>query len=193
MNRDYKITGEKVISDGWGRLQAITYKIRGRDGHMQEARAELYDTGNAVAVLLYNKAQGTVILNRQFRIATVYNGNPGGMLTEVCAGKIENGLSPDETVRKEIEEETGYSLKDVMPVMKLYMSPGAFTEMLHFYVAAYTPVDKKKEGGGLKEEGEQIEPEELPYGKAMEMVQRGEINDAKTVLLLQYAGLHGLL
>ena len=193
MNRDFKIKEEKVISENWGKLQAITYEIAGRDGTMQEEKAELYDTGDAVAVLLYNKAQGTVILNRQFRIATVYNGNPDGMLTEVCAGMIEHGLPPEETVRKEIKEETGYVLTDVVQVMKLYISPGAYTQMLHFYVAAYSPEDKKSGGGGRKDEGEMIETEEVPYSKAMEMLRSGEIMDAKTVLLLQYAGLNGLL
>ena len=193
MDVRYHIKSEKTISDHWGKLREITYEVEDRNGRMRTAKAELYDIGNAVAVLLYNKAQGTVLLTRQFRIATVYNGNKSGMLMEVCAGKIEHGLSPEATVRKEIEEETGYQLSDVAPVMNLYMSPGAFTEMLHFYTASYTPADKTGAGGGREEEGENIALEEVTYTAAMEMVRNGTIVDAKTVILLQHAALTGLL
>ena len=193
MSKSYSIKDEKLISNAWGKLSNVTYEITDDDGSIDARTAEVYHRGNAVAVLLYNKSTGTVILTRQFRIATVFNGNISGMLTEVCAGMIDGAASPDETVRREIEEETGYRLTDVTPVMRLFMTPGALTEMLHFYVAAYSPAQKKSTGGGLAEEGEHIELLELPYSEAMAMVERGEIIDAKTVILLQYAGLHGLL
>jgi len=194
MDREYRIKEEKVISDDdSGKLTNVTYEIRDRHGSMDTVEAEVYHRANAVVVLLYNKAQGTVILTRQFRIATVYKGNRNGILTEVCAGMIEGGASPEDTVRREIEEETGHRLHDVVPVMKLFMTPGVLTEMLHFYVAAYSPEDKKSDGGGLAEEGEHIELLELPYTEATSMMARGEIIDAKTVILLQYARLHGLL
>lgn len=190
--RKYEIKEERIISDSWGKLQAVRYEVSGRDGQMHEATEEVYDIGNAVAVLLYDKARGTVLLNRQFRLVTVYNGLPDGMLTEVCAGKIEGGLSPEETVRKEIREETGYAVGEVTPVMRLYMSPGALTETLYFYVAAYTPAEKVEAGGGKADEGEAIELQEIPFSEAMEQVKRGEIVDAKTVILLQYAALQGI-
>lgn len=191
--RKYRIKETKTIHEGWGKLQAVTYDAEGQDGAMSERCGELYDVGNATAVLLYDASRGTVLLNRQFRIATVFNGHPDGMLTEACAGKIEDGLSPEETVRKELREETGYVVGKVTPVMQLFMSPGSFTERLHLFVAPYTQADKKEEGGGKAEEGEAIELMETPFSEAMEMLRRGEIVDAKTVILLQHAALVGLL
>lgn len=187
----YKIINEKVLSKGWGTLQEVTYEKEGHDGKMHQLKTETYDVGNGAAILLYNKEKGTVVLIRQFRLVTVYNGNPEGMLTEVCAGKIDD-LSPDETIIKEVKEETGYQISQIEHVMQLYMSPGSFTELLHLYIAPYTPEMKKGEGGGLANEGEMVEVHEMPYTQAMEMVWNGEIKDAKTVLLLQYAGLKGL-
>lgn len=192
MHRQYNILDEKVLSHNWGKLTEVTYEISGRDGKMDEAKAELYDAGNAVTVLLYNKEQGTVILTQQFRLATVRNGNADGILTEACAGKIDD-LSPEQTIRKEIEEETGYVVADVQHVMTLFMSPGAFTEKLYFYVASYTHDMKKAPGGGLPGEGEVIEIHEMPYTSAMDMIKSGDIQDAKTVILLQYAGMNGLV
>jgi nudix-type nucleoside diphosphatase (YffH/AdpP family) len=153
----------------------------------------MYDVGDGAAILLYNKEQRTVILNHQFRLVTVYNQNPDGMLIEVCAGKVEDGLSPEATVQKEAIEETGYRVSEVKEVMKLYMSPGSFTELLHFYVGKYDPDDRPGKGGGNEEEGEDIEVNEVPFGEAMEMVRNGAIKDAKTVILLQYANLNRLL
>jgi nudix-type nucleoside diphosphatase (YffH/AdpP family) len=190
---NFRIKSEKVLSNEWGKLQAVTYELMDRDGTAKEHRAEVYQKGDAIAVLLYNKERGTVMLTRQFRLATVYNDNPHGMLIEACAGHIEDGATPEETVRKELEEETGFIIGEATPVMKLFMSPGILNQMLHFYVAAYTPEDKKSTGGGLADEGEIIDLLELPYAEAMAMIVRGEIMDAKTVILLQHAGLQGLL
>jgi nudix-type nucleoside diphosphatase (YffH/AdpP family) len=144
-----------------------------------------------VAALLCNPSAGTVLLTMQFRIATVRNGNPGGILTEVCAGKLD-GSRPDETMRREIREETGYELRELQHVMSLFPSPGAYTERLDLYLARYQPGDKKALGGGLEEEGEDITLRELPFEDALAMIDRGEIQDAKTIILLQYAALKGV-
>jgi nudix-type nucleoside diphosphatase (YffH/AdpP family) len=192
-SRKYQIKKTETLHEGWGKLQAVTYDAEGQDGAMSEHSGELYDIGNAATVLLYDAARGTVLLNRQFRIATVFNGHPDGMLTEACAGKIEDGLSAEETALKELREETGYVVGEVTPVMRLFMSPGSFTEQLHFFTAPYTPADKKEAGGGKKEEGEAIDLMEMRFEDAMEMLRRGEIIDAKTVILLQHAALSGLL
>jgi len=191
--RKYRIKSERTLSNDWGKLQAITYEQEGQDGEPTERKAELYDVGNAATVLLYNREHGTVLLTSQFRIATVYNGHPDGMLTETVAGKIEDGLSAEETARKELREETGYVVGELTPVTTLFMSPGSFTEKLHFFTALYTAGDKKNEGGGKAEEGEAIELQEVRFEDALSMLRRGEIVDAKTVILLQHAALEGLL
>jgi nudix-type nucleoside diphosphatase (YffH/AdpP family) len=192
MDRPFRIKHEGVISEGWGTLRSITYEAADKQGKLQEKKAELYDKGNAVSVLLYNQEKGTVILTRQFRLATVYKGNSTGMLVEAIAGMLD-GLSPEDAARKEIEEETGYIIENVEPVMQLYMSPGVFTEILHFFIASYTPEDKRRPGGGLEEEGELIERLEIPFEEALEMINRGEIIDAKTVILLQHVRIWGIM
>lgn len=141
---------------------------------------------------MYNQDQGTVILTRQFRLPTFINGNSDGMLIEACAGLLDKD-DPENCIRRETEEETGYLIKDVKKVFEAYMSPGSVTEILYFFVAAYTKDMKITAGGGIEEEQENIEVLELPFAKALEMIESGEIKDGKTIMLLQYAQIHRLL
>ena len=131
-------------------------------------------------------------MTRQFRLPTFINGNPDGMLIEACAGLLDKD-DPENCIRRETEEETGYLIKDVKKVFEAYMSPGSVTEILYFFVAAYTKDMKITAGGGIEEEQENIEVLELPFVKALEMIESGEIKDGKTIMLLQYAQIHQLL
>jgi nudix-type nucleoside diphosphatase (YffH/AdpP family) len=191
MVTSYRIRELHILSNQWGRLQRVVFDTQNELGEIRQHESELYDAGNGAAVLLYNVRQRMVLLIRQFRVATVRNGNPSGLLVEACAGKMD-GLPAEQTIIKEIWEETGYAVKAVRPVLSIYPSPGSFTERLELYVAAYEPEDKKSDGGGLKEEGEDIEVIELPFDEALSMIQSGKIRDAKTIILLQYAALNGL-
>ncbi len=94
-------------------------------------------------------------------------------------------------VRREAEEELGVSVAVVEHVFDVFMSPGSVTERLHFFAAPYRPADRTAAGGGLEEEGEDIEVVELPFDEALQMVDDGRIADAKTVMLLQWAALRG--
>jgi nudix-type nucleoside diphosphatase (YffH/AdpP family) len=107
-------------------------------------------------------------------------------LIEACAGNMEEGDGPAGTARKEAEQELGCRLRDLREIFALYMSPGATSEKLRFFTAEYDPGARTGGGGGLREEGEDIEVLELPLAEAWAMVGRGEIMDAKTVLLLQH-------
>lgn len=187
----YKFKKEDVLYDGWGKLTKVTYDTINEKGESHEHNNELYNTGNGVAVLLYNRERRTVLLIRQFRVASVRNGNPDGMTIEVCAGKVDN-LPPDETILKEIWEETGYKVSEAKQIMSVYPSPGAYTERLELYTAEYRAEDKEGEGGGLKEEGEDIELLELPFDEALGLVDNGTIRDSKTIILLQYASIKSL-
>ena len=138
------------------------------------------------------KENKTVILTRQFRLATLLNKNPGGMLIEACAGSLDE-VDPKECMIRETREETGYHIEDAQKVLELYVSPGAVTELMYLYVAEYTPEMKKSIGGGLEEENERIEVLEMPFSEAVEMVKNGKIKDAKTILLIQYAQLNNLV
>lgn len=178
-----------ILSDNWYTLKKITYEIKGSDGVMVKQEREAYDRGNGATILLYNQEQKTVVLTRQFRLPTYINGNASGMLIECCAGLLDAD-NPEDCIRRETMEETGYAVTNVRKVFEAYMSPGSVTEILHFFVAAYSAAQKVQEGGGLAEEQENIQVLELPFMQAMEMIRSGDIKDAKTIMLLQYAALH---
>ncbi|NLR58707.1 GDP-mannose pyrophosphatase NudK [Chitinophaga polysaccharea] len=178
-----------ILSDNWYTLKKITYEIKGSDGVMVKQEREAYDRGNGATILLYNQEQKTVVLTRQFRMPTYINGNASGMLIECCAGLLDAD-NPEDCIRRETMEETGYAVTNVRKVFEAYMSPGSVTEILHFFVAAYSAAQKVQEGGGLAEEQENIQVLELPFMQAMEMIRSGDIKDAKTIMLLQYAALH---
>lgn len=180
-----------ILSDNWYTLKKVIYEVSGRDGVMVKQEREAYDRGNGATILLYNKEQGTVILTRQFRLPTYINGNESGLLIECCAGLLDQD-NPEECIRRETMEETGYAVTGVEKVFEAYMSPGSVTEILHFFVAAYSSEGKVQAGGGLAEEQEHIEVLELPFTRAIEMIRTGEIRDGKTIMLLQYAALHHL-
>lgn len=191
-NANIKITKTEILSDNWYTLNKITFENTKSDGTIQTQSREAYDRGNGAVILLYNKEINTVILTRQFRLPTYINGNSTGMLIEACAGLLDND-NPEECIKRETEEETGYKITQVEKVFEAYMSPGSVTEILHFFVAAYSEDMKTADGGGLEEEGEDIEVLELPFSTALTMIDSGEIKDAKTIMLLQYLRLKNIL
>jgi GDP-mannose pyrophosphatase NudK len=192
MIKNVSITKTDILSNNWYTLRKFTYQYEQSNGTPKTQTREVYDRGNGATILLYNQQTNSVILTRQFRLPTFVNGNPDGMLIEACAGLLDKD-NPEDCIRRETEEETGYTIADVRKVFEAYMSPGSVTEILYFFVAAYTASMKTGKGGGLEQEQENIEVLELPFAKATEMVQNGEIKDAKTIMLLQYAALNGLL
>lgn len=189
MNDRVKIHSIDVLSDNWYILRKATFDYLRNNGDWQTQTREVYDRGNGATILLYNLEQQTVILTRQFRFPAFTNGLESGLLIEAAAGLLDQA-SPEERIRMEAEEETGYQVKTIQKVFEAYMSPGSVTEKLYFYVAEYTPKDKLTEGGGIASEGEDIEVLELPFAQALKMMATGEIQDAKTMMLLQYAALN---
>lgn len=187
-----RILEQKLLSDNWYKLWRYTFEIMRPDGATQTQQREAYDRGNGATILLYNNEQKTVILTRQFRLPTYVNGNADGMLIEACAGLLDQD-DAEQAIRRETEEETGYKIGEVQKVFEAYMSPGSVTEILYFFVAAYTKEHKVNEGGGVSHEQENIEVLELSFTRALEMVASGEIRDGKTIMLLQYAEIHGLM
>jgi len=187
-----KILKTEILSDNWYTLNKITYEYLKKDGSTETQSREAYDRGNGATILLYNTEKKTVILTEQFRMPTYINGNSSGMLIEACAGLLDQD-NPEDCIRRETEEETGYKVSDVKKVFEAYMSPGSVTEILYFFIAAYTIEMKVNDGGGLDHEQENIEVLELPIEKAMEMIKTGEIKDGKTIMLLQYIKLNEIL
>lgn len=187
-----KIIDTKILSDNWYVLRKITYEYTKKDGTRLTQTREAYDRGNGATILLYNKQQRTVILTRQFRLPTFINGNESGMMIEACAGLLDKDNAED-CIRRETEEETGYKITDVRRIFEAYMSPGSVTEILHFFIAEYAKEMKVNEGGGVEHEEENIEVLEIGIDEAMNMISTGRIKDGKTIMLLQYVKLNGVL
>lgn len=190
MSLNINVIKNKILSENYFVLRNITYDLTQRDGQVVQHKREVYDRGNGATVLLYNSQKQSVVLVRQFRIATWVNGNPDGMLIETCAGLLDDD-EPEDCIRKEAIEETGYQVKNVRKVFQLYMSPGGVTEIVHFFIAEYDDSLRENAGGGVEDEA--IDVLELPFSQALEMIRRGEICDGKTVILLQYLQYSGLM
>lgn len=182
----------QILSDNWYVLKKVSYEFQKKDGTWEKQNREAYDRENGATILLYNRERKTVILTRQFRLPTFINGNPTGMLIEACAGLLDKD-NPEDCIKRETEEETGYQISDTRKIFELYMSPGSVTEILYFFVAAYTASMKVHEGGGIGHEQEDIEVLEITLDEALQMAAEGKIRDAKTIILLQYAKLHQLV
>lgn len=191
MNDRVRILNKEVLSNNWYILNKVTFEYRSSKGEWTKQSREAYDRGNGATILLYNIESKSVILTRQFRLPTYINGNADGMLIETCAGLLDLD-NPEDCIRKETEEETGFTLKDVRKVMEVYMSPGSVTELIYFFIAEYSNDMKTSAGGGLIGH-EDIEVLELPFAKAMAMIETGEIKDGKTIMLLQHLRVHNIL
>lgn len=192
LNNKVKIINEKVLSKDWSTLSKFTYEYTLDDGQVQTQVREAYNRGDGITALLYNPDKKTVLLTRQFRMPTYLNGNESGLMIEACAGKLEKE-NPLKEMLREIEEETGHRVTQIKKVFESYMSPGSVTEIVHFYLARYGQDTKVSSGGGLDSEQENIEVLEMPFSKAMAMIESSEIKDAKTIMLLQYAFIGKLL
>jgi len=191
-NPNITLLNTEILSDNWYTLNKVTYSVLKKDGTTETQSREAYDRGNGAVILLYNTDSNTVILTRQFRLPTYINGNSTGMLIEACAGLLDND-NPEDCIKRETEEETGYKISKVEKIFEAYMSPGSVTEILYFFIAEYSNEMKINDGGGLEEEGENIEVLELSFEESLKMIDTGEIKDAKTIMLLQHLRIKGIL
>lgn len=187
MSKKIKNLKFSILSEGWSTLKKMTYEYQLSNGQWETHEREAYDRGDGAVVLLYNPHKKTVILTKQFRIPVYLNKHPDGMLIEACAGKIEE--NPEESVKREALEETGYEITSVTKVFEAYMSPGSVTELLHFYIAPVTDDMKVTSGGGVESEHENIEVLEISFSEALQMIKDKRIQDAKTIMLIQHLAL----
>ncbi|CCJ89528.1 NUDIX domain-containing protein [Cronobacter turicensis] len=186
-----RIIETQILSDDWYVLKKYTFDYQRRDGQWQRQSREAYDRGNGATILLYNRAERCVILTRQFRLPVFLNGYDG-LLTETAAGLLDEA-DPETRIRAEAEEETGYLVDNVEKVFEAYMSPGSVTEKLYFFIGEYDPARRSGTGGGVADEGEDIDVVKMPIDDALRAVRDGEIVDAKTIMLLQYAALNAIV
>ena len=188
MRERVRIRKVETLSDDWYVLKKTTFDLLRSDGTWQRQSRETYDRGNGATILLYNLAQKTVVLTRQFRFPAFVNGHPG-LLVEAAAGLLDEA-TPEDRIRVEVEEETGYRVDHVRKIFEAFMSPGSVTEKLHFFIAEYDGSTRVTHGGGNRMEGEDIEVIELPIKDAIKAMESGSIEDGKTIMLLQYACIH---
>ena len=189
-NPDVVVRDVELLAAGWHVLRRTTFDLRHADGRWTREQRETYDRGNGAAILLHDVARRTVLLTRQFRWPVYVNGHADGLLVEAAAGLLDDD-DPVTAVRRETAEELGVVVGEVEHVMDVWTSPGSVTERLHCYAAPYTAASRTGPGGGLAEDGEDIEVLELDVDEALDQVADGRIADAKTVLLLQWAVLRG--
>ncbi len=185
-NPNVRLVETRVLADDWYVLRKTTFDFRDRRGSWTRQSREAYDRGNGATILLYDPDRRTVLLIRQFRLPAYVNGHPDGMLIEAPAGLLDAD-DAETAIRREAEEETGVRVGPVRRLFELFMSPGSVTERVAFFAAPYTAADRTSEGGGLADDGEDIEVLELGLDAALAMVHSGEIVDGKTILLLQWA------
>ncbi|EMI5490044.1 NUDIX domain-containing protein [Providencia stuartii] len=182
---------ETLLSDNWYTLKKYTYELQRSDGNWQEQSRESYDRGNGAVILLYNRSKNTIVLIRQFRLPLYISGY-NQFLIEAAAGLLDNA-SPEERIIAEAEEETGFKVQKIEKVFEAYMSPGSVTEKLYFYIAEYHDQDRLNLGGGLADEGEDIEVLEWAFPRALQAIKNGEIVDGKTIMLIQHVALNNIL
>lgn len=192
MNDSAHIVDTKILSQNRYLLKEVTVNYTEANGEKHTTKREVYERGDAAAAVLYNQATGMVVLLNQFRLPTFLNGNPSGILKEICAGMLD-GNTPEVCVRREITEETGYVVTDVYPAGEIYVSPAGCTERIYLFTAPYTNDMKIATGGGLQEEQEFIDIEEVSYEDALQLIVQGKIRDAKTMTLLYHLRVHGLM
>lgn len=190
-NEKVKSIKKKLLSDNWYILNKFTFDYQKDDNTWEEQEREVYNCGDAIAILLYNTERKTVVLTKQFRMPVYSNGHGDGMMVEVCAGLLD-GDTPEVCAKKESLEETGYQLEEVERVFEAFMVPGTVTQKVHFFIAKYTPEMRVNEGGGAEDETENIEVLELSFITALKMIKTGEIRDGKTIMLLQHAAINGI-
>lgn len=190
-NPDVVVRDVELVASAWHVLRRTTFDYRNANGSWSTEQRETYDRGNGATILLYDPERRTVLLSRQFRFPVYVNGHADGMLIETAAGLLDED-DPETAIRREAEEELGVTVGELEHVFDVYMSPGSVTERLHFYAAPYTVASRTGAGGGLADDGEDIEILELAFDDALAMIEDGRIADGKTIMLLQWAALHGL-
>ena len=180
-----EIQSQRRVFDGFFKIDEVEFRHQRRDGSMSPPLRRLHlDRGDGVTAVLHNPARQTLLFVRQFRFSTYENG-PGWLL-ETVAGGVESGQTPEECVILEIREETGYRVRDLELVTSFYLTPGGSSERIYLFYAEIEEADREHEGGGLPEEGEDIEVVELPLDQAWRALESGEIADAKTIVGLQW-------
>ncbi|PDT52494.1 MULTISPECIES: NUDIX domain-containing protein [Sinorhizobium] len=183
-----RILDRRSLWKGFISLEQVTLEQQMSDGRTARLVREVHDHGRAATILLFDPERQIVVLVRQFRLPVLLQGEPA-YLVETPAGLLD-GEAPEVAICREAMEETGYCIESAMHLFDAYMSPGSITERTSFFLGRIDTSKKVAAGGGLAHEGEDIEVLEIALDHAVRMIGSGEICDAKTIMLLQWAVLN---
>lgn len=177
-----EIESQRYVLQDVFRVEEVYLRFEKFDGTMSDTIRRLnFDRGDSVALLVFNPDTQKLLLVNQFRYPTYVKGP--GWITETVAGIRDEGESPEETARREAQEETGLEVEKVELIASFYPSPGGSSERIYLY---YVEIAGEKamynETGGLLDEGENIRTVELSLEEALEGIQNGTIQDGKTIL-----------
>ena len=179
-----RVVARRRAFTGWNTLDIVTVESSAADGSPQRHDREVIDHGNAAVVLPIDRARGVAVLVRQWRGPLVALGEPPYLL-EACAGIVDPGETPEDTARREAQEETGLNIGELTSRGSILPSAGTLTERMHLFTAEISASDRVQPGGGRPQEGEQIEVVEMPLAELFAMAERGELQDAKTLAIVQ--------
>lgn len=180
-----EIESREIVFDDFFRIEKAALRFERFDGTMSKTVKRLsLERGDAVAALIFNRDSNKLLLTYQFKYPTLKKGD--GWVTEVLAGMIDGGETPEEALRREIDEEAGFEIRSVAHIHTFYVSPGGTSERIFLYYVEVSDADKIGAGGGLASEGEDIRVVEYTLPEAWELLDRREINDAKTLVALMW-------
>lgn len=189
---DVKIVNQETLSNSKYRLELFEIETT-QNGQTETQKREIYFRPAATTILLHDPERKTVLLTRQFRLPVYLSRKRPELIIEACAGLIDDGELPEHAIVREVEEETGYRISEIRQIAEGFSSPASFMEYVYFFTGIYSQDLKVNEGGGKKEEGEHIELVEVQAAEARRMLERGEIHDVKTIVLLQHAVIAGII
>ncbi|GCE30893.1 ADP-ribose pyrophosphatase [Dictyobacter alpinus] len=185
MDKKVEILQKRTVYDDFFKIEEAYLRFRRFDGKMSDpVRRLLFERGDAVAALLVNTDTQKVLMTRQFRYPTLEKGP--GWLHEIVAGMIDENEEPEDAVKREIEEEIGYRAHALTAIATFYVSPGGSSERIYLYYAEVSNADRVSDGGGLAEEHEDIELIQITFEELWDVLKKGEIRDAKTLIAAQW-------
>lgn len=178
----FTIKEEKTVFDTYFKIIQAKVEYETFNGNPIQTTRFAFERGDSVAVLLYDSEAQNFIFTNQFRYPTCKHNI--GWITEIAAGSVEKNEDPISCAKREVMEELGYSISSIEHIQTFYTSPGGSTERMFLYYAEVTSQEKIAEGGGLKEENEDIQQTTVPKQEIKNFMTT--LEDAKTILALQW-------
>jgi len=174
-----KIESMRLTHERWARMFIATL----RDEAGQIFERDIEDHGDAAGVLPFDPVRRVALLVRQTRAPCLHIAG-SGMVLELPAGRLE-GETPETCARREALEEAGVALTALEHVASVWSLPGLSTERAHLFLAEYRTEDRVTEGGGLREENEDISVFEISLTELATMADQGELQELKALLAVQ--------